>query len=91
MKPELLEYFEQLAEKENIKYQYFRSTGGTDAGQAQYAKYGTLATTVGVLGRYIHSPATMVHMDDIEAAKTFVIKLIEKFNEEELKKVQNIY
>lgn len=91
MKPELLEYFEQLAEKENIKYQYFRSTGGTDAGQAQYAKYGTLATTVGVLGRYIHSPATMVHMDDIEAAKSFVIKLIEKFNEEELKKVQNIY
>lgn len=91
MKPELLEYFEELAIKENIKYQYFRSGGGTDAGAAQYVKFGTLATTVGVLGRYIHSPATMVHIDDIEAAKQFVIKLIENFNDEVLKKIQNIY
>ena len=91
MKPELMEYFEELATKENIKFQYFRSGGGTDAGAAQYVKFGTLATTVGVLGRYIHSPATMVHMDDIEAAKKFVIKLIECFDNEALKKVQNIY
>ena len=86
-----MEYFEELATKENIKFQYFRSGGGTDAGAAQYVKFGTLATTVGVLGRYIHSPATMVHMDDIEAAKKFVIKLIECFDNEALKKVQNIY
>ena len=91
MNPELLEYFEELAIKENIKFQYFRSGGGTDAGAAQYVKDGTLATTVGVLGRYIHSPATMVHMDDIEAAKNFVIKLIENFNEETLKKLKDIY
>ena len=30
-------------------------------------------------------------MDDIEAAKKFVIKLIECFDNEALKKVQNIY
>lgn len=91
MKPELLEYFEELAEKENIKHQLFKSSGGTDAAAAQYTKYGTLATTVGILGRYIHSPATMVHIDDVESAKQFVIKLIESFDEKALEKVKNIY
>ena len=85
MPPKLLEYFRNLAEKNNIPYQNFMSMGGTDAGEAQYAyPAGCLATTVGIPGRYIHSPATMVHLDDIEAAKKFVLKLIEDFNKERL-------
>ena len=54
----LREYFIELSEKNNIPYQLFKSGGGTDAGAAQYAGDGILATTVGVPGRYIHSPAT---------------------------------
>ena len=85
MPPRLLKYFRDLAEKNNIPYQNFMSHGGTDAGEAQYAyPAGALATTVGIPGRYIHSPATMVHLDDIEAAKKFVLKLIEDFNQERL-------
>ena len=81
----LLNYFRKLAEDNNIPYQNFMSHGGTDAGEAQYAyPEGCLATTVGVPGRYIHSPATMVHLDDIEAAKKFVLKLVEDFNKERL-------
>ena len=83
----LREYFISLATKHDIKYQLFKSTGGTDAGAAQYVGNGILATTVGIPGRYIHSPATMVSLKDIEAAKQFVIKLIEDFDSKKLKKL----
>lgn len=85
MPPRLLAYFRNLADSNNIPYQNFMSKGGTDAGEAQYAyPDGCLATTVGIPGRYIHSPATMVHLDDIEAAKKFILKLIEDFSKERL-------
>lgn len=87
MKPELRDYFIDLASKNNIPYQVFRSAGGTDAGEAQYAQNGILATTVGIPGRYIHSPATMVHLDDIKAAKDFILALIQDFDEDTLKKI----
>ena len=85
MNPNLLDYFEKLSDKNNIKYQYFKSGGGTDAGAAQYAGNGTLA------GRYIHSPATMVHKDDIESALEFIKKLIEDFNEDRLEELKKFY
>lgn len=83
----LREYFIELAENNKIDYQLFKSAGGTDAGAAQYAGNGILATTVGIPGRYIHSPATMVSIEDIESAVKFVTKLIENFDKETLDKL----
>lgn len=83
----LREYFIELSEKNNIPYQLFKSGGGTDAGAAQYAGDGILATTVGVPGRYIHSPATMVSLDDIEAAKQFILRLVQDFDSKRLKEL----
>lgn len=83
----LKEYITELAENNNIKYQLFRSRGGTDAGAAQYAGIGTLATTIGVPGRYIHSPQSMVDLDDLEQVKNIIIKIIEDFNYERLNKI----
>ena len=83
----LREYFIKLATDEKIKYQLFKSAGGTDAGKAQYAGDGILATTVGIPGRYIHSPLTMVSVEDIKSAIKFVTKLIEKFDKETLDKL----
>lgn len=91
MNPNLLDYFVKLCEDNNIKYQFFKSNGGTDASAAQYASNGTLATTVGLPGRYIHSPATMVHDDDINSALDFVKKLIADFDDLRLKELKNIY
>ncbi len=91
MNPNLLGYFEKLSEDNNIKYQYFKSGGGTDAGSAQYYGEGTLATTIGIAGRYIHSPATMVHKEDIESAVCFIEKLVEDFNIERLKELKKFY
>ena len=48
------------------------------------AGIGTLATTIGLPGRYIHSPATMVDLSDVEAAKQIIIKIIEEFNSDKL-------
>lgn len=83
----LKEYFINLAEKNNIKYQMYRSRGGTDAGAAQYNGTGTLSTTLGIPGRYIHSPASMVDLDDIKQVKKMALKIIEDFDSEKLKSI----
>ena len=67
----------------------FRSKGGTDAGAAQYTGYGTLATTLGVPGRYIHSPASMVDLDDVNSVKEIAKKIIEDFDNDKLKEILN--
>lgn len=89
MNPNIKEYFEKLAKKKNINYQHFLSHGGTDAAAAQYAGNGTLSTTIGLPGRYIHSSATMVHIDDIESVKKMVIALIKDFDSKKLQELKN--
>ncbi|HNZ77851.1 MAG TPA: M42 family metallopeptidase [Bacilli bacterium] len=87
MNPKLLQYFEQLAQTNNIKYQHFKSTGGTDAAEAQYAGKGTLATTVGVPGRYIHSTATMIHVEDLKSVKDMLLAIIKDFDNQRLQEL----
>lgn len=89
MQPKLQEYFEKLASKKKIKCQQFLSMGGTDAAAAQYAGSGTLSTTIGLPGRYIHSSAAMIHIDDVEAVKKMVLALIQDFDEKRLEELNN--
>lgn len=89
MNPEITKYFEEIANERGIKYQYFKSNGGTDAAIAQYAGGGTLATTVGMPGRYIHSTATIIHVDDLEEVKKMVLAIVETFDKNRLEKILN--
>ena len=89
MNPEITKYFEEIADARGIKYQYFKSNGGTDAVNAQYAGKGTLATTVGMPGRYIHSTATIIDVRDLESVKQMVLAIIETFDKARLEKMQN--
>jgi len=89
MNPAIKQYFEKLAKKKNINLQNFLSLGGTDAAAAQYAGNGTLSTTIGLPGRYIHSTATMVHINDIEEVKKMIIALIKDFDDKKLKELKN--
>lgn len=89
MNPKLQNYFENLAKKKNIKMQHFLSKGGTDAAAAQYAGKGTLSTTVGLPGRYIHSTAAMIHIDDIEAVKKMVIAIVKDFDSKRLMELKH--
>lgn len=89
MNPEIIKYFEEIANERGLRYQYFKSNGGTDAAAAQYAGGGTLSTTVGMPGRYIHSTATIIHVDDLEEVKKMVLAIIETFDKARLEKILN--
>ncbi|MEB1807847.1 MAG: M42 family metallopeptidase [Bacillaceae bacterium] len=64
------------AESNNIPYQYFLSQGGTDAGRVHTSNNGVPSIVVGVCSRYIHTHASIVHVDDYAAAKELLTKLV---------------
>jgi putative aminopeptidase FrvX len=64
------------AESNNIPYQYFISQGGTDAGRVHVSNNGVPSAVVGICSRYIHTHASMIHVDDYAAAKELLVKLV---------------
>nr|WP_041544224.1 M42 family metallopeptidase [Oceanobacillus iheyensis] len=70
------EYVLDTAESNNIPYQYFISQGGTDAGRVHLANDGVPSAVVGICSRYIHTSASIIHVDDYAAAKELLIKLV---------------
>lgn len=55
----------ELGEKEGVPYQYRRFTGaGTDAGAISLVREGIPAAVVSVPCRYIHSPASLMSLED---------------------------
>ncbi|WP_379145302.1 M42 family metallopeptidase [Paenibacillus sp. sgz500992] len=73
----LLEYVQDTADTHRIKYQYFVSQGGTDAGQVHVSGIGVPSTVIGICSRYIHTSSSIIHSDDYDAAKELLIKLVE--------------
>lgn len=66
--PGLLKHFVETAEANNIPHQ-FRSpqyAGGTDAGAIHVGGRGIPAISISVPGRYLHSPNTIISLDDYE-------------------------
>lgn len=72
----LVEFIRDTAESHKIPYQYFVSPGGTDAGKVQLHGTGVPSAVIGVCARYIHTSASIVHVDDIDAAKELLYKLV---------------
>ena len=64
------------AESNKIPYQYFISQGGTDAGRVHTSNEGVPSAVVGICSRYIHTHASIVHVDDYSAAKELIVKLV---------------
>lgn len=87
MNPALMNYVMDLADKNNIKYQIYAPNGSTDAGKAQYAHDGVISTCLAVCARYIHSTATMIHIDDMEALKQIACAIVDDLDEEKYKKI----
>ncbi|WP_150275052.1 M42 family metallopeptidase [Paenibacillus tepidiphilus] len=73
----LIEYVQDTADTHKIKYQYFVSQGGTDAGQVHVSGIGIPSAVIGICSRYIHTATSIIHSDDIDAAKELLIKLVE--------------
>ena len=74
------DYMEKLAEKHNIKYQYYQSKGGTDAARIQLAEDGVIVATIGMPARYIHSNTSMIHEADYKAVKKMLIEMVKSLN-----------
>ncbi len=72
----MVEYVQDTAETNKIKYQYFISPGGTDAGQVHLSGIGVPSTVIGICARYIHTSSSIIHTDDYDAAKELIIKLV---------------
>ncbi|MBM7585025.1 putative aminopeptidase FrvX [Bacillus pakistanensis] len=70
------EFILDTAESNNIPYQYFVSQGGTDAGRVHISNEGIPSGVIGICSRYIHTHASMIHIDDYAAAKELITKLV---------------
>lgn len=70
------EFILDTAESNDIPYQYFISQGGTDAGRVHLSNDGVPSAVVGICSRYIHTAASMIHVDDYQAAKELIVKLV---------------
>jgi len=70
------EFVLDTAESNNIPYQYFISQGGTDAGRVHISNEGVPSAVIGICSRYIHTHASIIHVDDYAAAKELLVKLV---------------
>ncbi len=81
------QFVEETAQKNGIKFQYYKSLGGTDAAQVQLSEDGVLVCTIGMPARYIHSTASMINIDDYEAVKAVILAMLQQLD---FKKVDEI-
>jgi putative aminopeptidase FrvX len=72
----LREFVLDMAETHDIPYQYFVSAGGTDAGRVHTSNDGVPSAVIGICSRYIHTHASIIHVDDYLAAKELLIRLV---------------
>ncbi|MGN7455243.1 M42 family metallopeptidase [Paenibacillus pasadenensis] len=76
----LVELIRDTAETEGIRYQYYFSQGGTDAGQVHLSGIGVPSAVIGLPARYIHTAAAIMHVDDYDAAKQLLFRLVRKLD-----------
>ncbi|PLS14885.1 peptidase M28 [Bacillus sp. M6-12] len=70
------EFILDTAETHNIPYQYYVSQGGTDAGRVHTSNEGIPSGVIGLCSRYIHTHASIIHIDDYAAARELIGKLV---------------
>lgn len=83
------EFVLDTAESNDIPYQYFASQGGTDAGRVHTANEGVPSAVIGICSRYIHTHASIIHVDDYAAAKELLVKLIKQCDQSTVDLIRN--
>lgn len=83
------EFVLDTAESNNIPYQYFVSQGGTDAGRVHISGQGVPSAVVGICSRYIHTSASIIHVDDYAAARELLVKLVKETEENTLNQIHS--
>ena len=79
----LRDLFVDVAEQENIPFQYDSvAAGGTDGGRFQLASDGVPTINIGVPARYIHSAASMINLDDFNNATRLLVADLKRLDAE---------
>lgn len=78
--PGIRDFLLDLCESEGIKYQFFVSPGGTDAGKVHLSGTGVPSAVIGIPARYIHSHVSIIDKDDYEAAKKLLTTVVKKLD-----------
>lgn len=75
-----------LAEENKIPFQYEAlAGGGTDAGSSHLVGSGVPSLALTIATRYIHTAASVIHIDDFEYTVELLVKLLEKLDHQTLK------
>ncbi|MFX0199051.1 MAG: M42 family metallopeptidase [Candidatus Hodarchaeota archaeon] len=84
--PKLVQAIENVAEKEKIPWQYKKPLfGGTDAGAIHLMRGGILTGVISVPCRYIHSPLSLMRLDDFENTVRLVSAFVRRIKKLKLK------
>lgn len=85
---ELRDFVIQVAEENNIPYQYdYLARGGTDAGQMHLAQNGAPALSLCIASRYIHSHTSMISRKDYQNTVKLLTELIKRLDRETVNKI----
>ncbi|MGT2785113.1 glutamyl aminopeptidase [Streptococcus merionis] len=80
MLKDMRDFLMTTAEDAGVKYQYFASKGGTDAGAAHLKNHGIPSTTIGVVARYIHSHQTLFSLEDFDQAQAYLQAIVKNLD-----------
>ncbi|QKS72097.1 M42 family metallopeptidase [Paenalkalicoccus suaedae] len=83
------EFILDTAESNNIPYQFFVSQGGTDAGRVHMSNSGVPSAVIGICSRYIHTAASIIHVDDYAAAKELIKTLVKNTDKTTLASIRD--
>ncbi|MCS7364564.1 MAG: M42 family metallopeptidase [archaeon GB-1867-035] len=80
--PKILKTLVKVAKEKKIPFQFKKiPAGGTDAGAIHLTKAGIPSGTVAVPCRYIHGPAAITHIEDLENTIKLVTEFIKTISE----------
>lgn len=84
--PQLLDWQIKMCERNNVKYQYYSSPGGTDAGMVHKTYSGVLTLTQCICSRNIHTSGSIIDLDDYEGSKKVLLSMLKYLNKDRIEK-----
>jgi endoglucanase len=79
--PQVLKKLIEVGNRKSIPFQFKKvPVGGTDAGAIHLTRAGVPSGTVAVPCRYIHGPASIIHIDDLRNAAKLVTEFVKSIS-----------
>lgn len=82
------DYMLTTAEENDIKYQYYQSPGGTDAGSIHVANDGVVSAVVGIVARYIHTSHSIINKNDYLEARKMLMELVKGIDSQKVEQLR---